>query len=315
VGLHVVYAGTAEFAVPALEALHGSVHPVLAVYTQPDRGAGRGRTLKPSAVKRRALELALPVLQPVALTDPAAIAGLAAFAPQVIVVAAYGLLLPRAALAVPRLGCLNIHASLLPRWRGAAPGARASGAGDEETGVCIMRMEETLDTGPLYACRRAHILASDRAAALSERLAREGAALLVEVLDALAAGDLSPAPQAREGVSYARKLSKREARIDWREPAPVLERRVRAFDPWPVAETTWQGQALRVWAASTASAGPAQAEPGTVLAAGAHGIDVATGAGVLRLERVQLPGRKPLAAADFLRGLGPSSLDGQRLGP
>jgi len=314
VPLAVVYAGTPEFAVPALEAIVAAGHRVAAVYTQPDRPAGRGRALAASPVKRRALELGLALRQPATLADPAEIAALRALAPDVVAVAAYGLLLPPAALAVPRLGCLNIHASLLPRWRGAAPIQRALLAGDAETGVSIMRMEAGLDTGPVYATERLPIGPRDTAGELGARLAALGARALVDTLAALEHGAPAAVPQPAEGVSYARKLDKREAPLDWTQPAAALERQVRAFVPWPVAETRWRGAPLRVHAA-LAVAGAAGAAPGTVVAADAAGLEVATGDGRLRLTQVQVAGRRVVAAAEFARGEarhGP--LLGERLG-
>ncbi len=298
--LTVVYAGTPEFAVPALEAIRAAGHVLAAVYTQPDRPAGRGRALTASPVKRRALALGLAVEQPATLNDPAALARLAALAPDVMVVAAYGLLLPPAVLAVPRLGCVNIHASLLPRWRGAAPIQRALLAGDEVTGISIMRMEAGLDTGPVYATVRVPIGPAERAERLTAELALVGACALVATLAALEQGSATALPQPSAGVSYARKLDKREAPLDWSKPAAELERQVRAFVPWPVAETLWRGAPLRVHAAEVV-AGASGAAPGTVLGADAAGIEVATGAGQLRLLEVQLAGRKVVGGAEFAR--------------
>ena len=312
--LAVVYAGTPEFAVPALEAIVAAGHRVLAVYTQPDRPAGRGRELAASPVKRRALELGLAVEQPATLKDAATLARLAALRPDVVVVAAYGQLLPPAALAVPRLGCLNIHASLLPRWRGAAPIQRALLAGDEVTGVAIMRMEAGLDTGPVYRTERVPIGPRDTAGELTTRLARVGAGALVATLAALEAGTPVAVPQPAAGASYARKLEKREAELDWTQPAAVLERAVRAFLPWPVAETRWQGAQLRVRAAE-AVPGAAGGAPGDIVAAGRAGLEVATGDGRLRLTQVQLAGRNVVTGAEFAQAearRGP--LVGARLG-
>jgi len=298
VPLAVVYAGTPEFAVPALEALVAAGHRLLAVYTQPDRPAGRGRALTAPPVKRRALELGLAVRQPATLKDAAAAAALAALAPEVMVVAAYGLLLPPAVLAVPRLGCVNIHASLLPRWRGAAPVQRALLAGDAVTGVSIMRMDEGLDTGPVYATVPVAIGPRDTAAALATRLAEVGAQALLTTLAALGRGAAVATPQPAAGASYARKLDKAEALIDWQCAAAAIDRQVRAFLPWPVAETRFRGAQLRIHAAEPV-AGAAPAPPGTVLAAGAAGVDVATGAGGLRLLRLQLAGRGVVSAGEF----------------
>jgi methionyl-tRNA formyltransferase len=312
VPLAVVYAGTPEFAVPALEAIAASPHALKAVLTQPDRPAGRGRALRMSAVKRRALELGLAVLQPPTLNDPAALQALAACAADVFVVAAYGLLLPPAVLALPRHGCINIHASLLPRWRGAAPIQRALLAGDRETGVAIMRMDAGLDTGPVYAAERMAIAPSDTAASLASRLAVRGAALLVATLDAIEAGTARAVPQAAEGITYAHKLEKSAALIDWSRTAEQLDRQVRAFLPWPVAETRLRGAQLKIHAAVAIEGGAAP--PGTITAVGPLGIEVATGAGQLRLERVQLAGRAVVGAAEFARAAaGQGPLVGARL--
>lgn len=299
--LSIVFAGTPEFAVPALEALLRSEHRVVAVYTQPDRPAGRGQKLTFSPVKRCALEHGLHIEQPPTLRDPAHIARLKTFEPDVMVVVAYGLILPQAVLDVPRLGCINIHASLLPRWRGAAPIQRAIEAGDTETGVTIMRMDAGLDTGPMLLERRVPIEPADTSASLHDRLAQLGAEALLEALCGIADGSLSARPQPAEGVTYAAKVSKEEARIDWRLPAIAIERRVRAFNPWPIAETTLQGQQLRVWGA-VARPQSSDASPGKVVAVDEQGIHVATGAGTLVLTRVQLAGRKPTSAPDFARG-------------
>ncbi len=296
----VVYAGTPEFAVPALDALAASGVRLTAVLTQPDRPAGRGRALAASPVKARALALGLPVLQPATLKESAALEALAALAPDVLIVAAYGLLLPAPVLALPRLGCINIHASLLPRWRGAAPVQRALLAGDAETGVAIMRMEAGLDTGPVYATRRVPIESRDTGGSLTLRLAGAGATLLIEALEAIVAGTSEAVPQEASGITYARKLEKAEAPLDWRRSALELDRQVRAFVPWPVATTAWNGTTLRVHAARPVE-GPFAASPGTVLAQNAGGIDVATGAGVLRLEKVQLAGRGIVGAAELAR--------------
>jgi len=297
----IVYAGTPEFAVPALGALVAAGYAVAAVYTQPDRPAGRGRALTASPVKQAALALGLQVQQPTTLRDAHAAANLGEFAPDIMVVAAYGLLLPPAVLAVPRLGCLNIHASLLPRWRGAAPVQRAILAGDGATGTSIMRMEAGLDTGPVHLSETLAIGPRDTAATLTEALARQGSAALLRVLESLARGDAPPPwPQPAGGVTYARKLEKAEARLDWARPAAELDRQVRAFQPWPVAETRWRGAQLRIHEAVPLLA-PTAAAPGTIVAAGANGIDVATGAGLLRVIRLQSAGRNIVAAREFVQ--------------
>jgi methionyl-tRNA formyltransferase len=297
-GLRVAFAGTPAFAVPPLAAISASRHPLVAVYTQPDRPAGRGLQVVESPVKQRARELGLPVEQPVTLRDPDAAARLASYRPDLLVVVAYGLLLPQAILDVPRLGCLNIHASLLPRWRGAAPIQRALLAGDRETGVCLMRMEAGLDTGPVMACERIDIGAADTGGTLHDRLAELGGRMIVPGLDALAEGRAGFEPQDAAAATYARKLDKAEARIRWELPAAEIERQVRAFDPWPVAETRLDGAQLRVWRARVEPAS-SPATPGTVLSTRADGIRVMTGRDALVIERLQLPGKRPLDARDF----------------
>lgn len=312
--LAIVYAGTPAFAVPALEALLAAGHSVRAVYTQPDRPSGRGRALLPSPVKACATHHGLPVCQPEHLGDAAAAADLAAFGADIVVVAAYGLILPPALLAVPRLGCLNIHASRLPRWRGAAPVQRALLAGDAETGVGLMRMEAGLDTGPVYASGVCPVTAADTTATLTARLAQLGAETLVAALPEIAAGTRAAVPQSDEGVRYAHKVTKAEALVDWHRPAVDLERAVRAYQPWPIAETRWRGAQLRLHAAELGG-GSVSAPPGTVVAASAAGLEVATGAGCLRLLRMQLAGRGVVSAREFLQSesrLGP--LTGARLG-
>ena len=298
--LTVVYAGTPEFAVPALEAIVAAGCQVPAVYTQPDRPAGRGRILTASPVKLCAQRLGLPVHQPAALRGEAAAPALTALSPDVLVVAAYGLLLPPAILAVPRLGCLNIHASLLPRWRGAAPIQRAILAGDSRTGTSIMRMEAGLDTGPVYATASLPIGPLDTAASLTEALSQQGAQLLLAVLADLLSGAAVAVAQPAAGVCYARKLEKSEAELDWSLTAAELDLRVRAFVPWPVAATGWRGAQLRILEARPVPTA-APAAPGTIVAAGPAGLDVATGAGALRILRLQLAGRNVVTAAEFVR--------------
>lgn len=306
--LRIAFAGTPEFAVPALEALVHAGHTVVGVWTQPDRPAGRGRQIMFSAVKRRAESLGLAVHQPETLKTDATVAELRAAAPEVMVVAAYGLLLPPACLAIPRYGCINVHASRLPRWRGAAPIQRALLAGDTESGVSIMRLQAGLDTGPVYAARSVPILPGDTAGSLHDRLTPLGAALLLEVLQGLPA--LEPVAQDPARATYAAKITRADAELDWTRPAPELERAVRGFNPWPMAWTLLNGEPLRILAAQTL-AKSAAATPGTVLAAGDTGVEVATGAGVLRVVELQAAGRRAMSAGDFVRG---RVLTGTRLG-
>lgn len=297
-GLAVVFAGTPEFALPSLEAIASSRHRLVAVFTQPDRPSGRGRRLTAGPVKERALALGVTVRQPQTLREPDARDALASFAPDVMVVVAYGLLLPPYVLELPRFGCLNAHASLLPRWRGAAPVARAILAGDEVTGVCIMRMDAGLDTGPVMLSRELRIHARTTAGELELRLAEEGGAAVVAALDALAAGRAEFTPQDSRHATYAAKLTKAEARLDWHEAAAALERRVRALNPRPVAETTLDGAQLRIFESQVVPSPPGPV-PGTILSAGAGGIVVMTGEQGLALKRVQLPGRRAVPAAEL----------------
>lgn len=301
-----LFAGSPAFAVPTLQRLVDIGHRPAAVLTQPDRPAGRGRTVGAGPVKQLALDLGIPVLQPATLRTDVAQSQLRECSPDLIVVVAYGLLLPPAVLAMPRQGCVNVHASLLPRWRGASPIQAAIQAGDAETGVSIMQLEAGLDTGPIFATARLTIGADETAGELEARLARLGADTLGNLLEPLLAGQLTAQAQPMDGVTYAGRISKLEARINWHEPAVAIARRVRAFNPWPVAETLLDGQQLRCFAveplgAETPDAGRV---PGQILACDALGLDVQTGAGRLRLRTVQLPGRQRVAAADFARSRG-----------
>ncbi len=308
--LRILFAGTPGFAVVPLEALIAQGFKPLAVLTQPDRPAGRGRELQASPVKRAAEAAAIPVHQPGSLRDAAALELLKSLAPDLVLVVAYGLMLPAAVLELPRYGCWNIHASLLPRWRGAAPIQRAIEAGDAESGVTIMRMDAGLDTGPMLLQRRLTLADNETAGSLHDRLAALGAEALLDCLHRLQAGNPpDPVEQPERGVSYASKLLKEEARLDWREPARLLERRVRAFDPWPVAWCQIGSERTRIWTASLA--GDTAEQPGTVIAANRAGIDVATAAGVLRLLQLQPPGGRILSAAEYLNGRSPPKrLDG-----
>jgi methionyl-tRNA formyltransferase len=316
--LRVAFAGTPEFALPALAALCAQ-HELVGVLTQPDRPQGRGRKLKASAVKAAALARNLPLAQPETLNSEAARAALHGWAPEALIVVAYGLRLPRAILALPRYGCLNIHASLLPRWRGAAPIQRAILAGDRETGVTIMQMDEGLDTGAILGRRALPIAAADTGGSVHDALARLGATALLATLAGIAGGRITPVPQPQEGVTYAPKIEKTEARINWSHDAAAIGRQVRAFNPWPVAETTLEGEQLRIHAAH-----PADETSVNVLRTAAkndkHGVIIAVqddamlvrcGHGVLTVTQVQQPGRKRVSVRDFSHS---HSLLGRRLG-
>lgn len=297
--LRLIFAGTPEFAVPHLRACLAENVEIAAVYTQPDRPAGRGRALAASPVKQAALAAGLAVEQPESLKSPEAQTRLRELDPDLLVVVAYGLILPRKVLAIPRLGCWNVHASLLPRWRGAAPIQRAILAGDAQTGVCLMRMEAGLDTGPVLLRRELDIAADDTGGSLHDKLAALGAQVLGDGLRRTLSGEVLDAePQPETGVTYAHKLDKSEARLDWNESSIALERKVRAFDPWPVAEADLAGERVRVW---TAQALPETgAQPGVVVTATKHGIDVACGEGALRIQRLQRAGGRVVSAADYL---------------
>ena len=307
--LRIAFAGTPEFALPALEALATSGQRLVGVLTQPDRPAGRGRALHASPVKQRALQLGLPIAQPPRLASDEQQVALRAWAPELLVVVAYGLILPPAVLALPRLGCLNIHASLLPRWRGAAPIQRAILAGDHTSGVSIMQLDAGLDTGPLYAQSRFPVPEEMTSAELHLALAQLGAVELLNVIAELERGSARAIAQSGTGVSYAAKLEKREAHIDWSQAATQIARQVRACNPWPVAETLLQGAQLRVWRAR-ASAAPT-ATPGTVLGLQDDALLVACGSGVLGIQELQSAGRRRVTAREFAHG---HALAGLRLG-
>lgn len=294
--MRIVFAGTPEFAAQHLQALLDAGREIVAVYTQPDRPAGRGQKLAPSPVKQLALQHGIAVYQPQTLRDPAAQTELAALTPDLMVVVAYGLILPQVVLDTPRLGCINSHASLLPRWRGAAPIQRAIEAGDASSGVTVMQMEAGLDTGPMLLKVTTTITAEDTGGSLHDRLATLGSQAVVEAVTKLAAGELRGEVQDDSLATYAHKLNKDEARLDWSRPAVELERLVRAFNPWPICHSTLNGEALKVHAAQL---GEGQGAPGSVLAADKSGLTVACGEGALRLTRLQLPGGKPLSFADL----------------
>jgi methionyl-tRNA formyltransferase len=301
--LRIAFAGTPEFALPALDALAASQHRLVGVLTQPDRPAGRGRALRSSAVKQRAIGLDLPVAQPARLASEAERAELGTWRPDLLVVVAYGLLLPSAVLALPRLGCVNVHASLLPRWRGAAPIQRALLAGDASTGVTIMQLDAGLDTGPILAQQALPIPPGTTSAALHGQLARLGAPLLLDVIEALEAGRAQARAQSQEGVSYAPKIERQEAQIDWTSPAERIARQVCGCNPWPVARTLLKGEQLRVWTARAQHQSASLHEPpGTVLGLESGRLLVACGEGVLAIETLQSAGRRVLGASDFAHG-------------
>ena len=307
----ILFMGTPQFAVPSLAALNQQFD-VVAVVTQPDAPAGRGRVLTASPVKQYALEHNLRVLQPETLKPPEAVAELREFTPDVIVVAAFGQILRRDVLGLPPRGCLNVHASLLPRWRGASPINAAIAAGDSVTGITIMQMEAGMDTGPILAQRSEPLRADDTTASLTERLAHVGAALLIETLPRWLSGQITPLRQDETQVTKCSLIRKEDGRIDWTRPADEIERQVRAMTPWPGASTTWQGRQLQVKRARLFSgASEAAMEPGIVSADGAA-VHVQCGAGALELLEVQLEGKRPTPAADFARGQ--RQFDGARLG-
>jgi methionyl-tRNA formyltransferase len=306
-----VFAGTPQFAVPALRALLASRHTVAGVLTQPDRPRGRGRQLMAGPVKQQALAQGLAVFQPASLRSEAGRATVAALAPDVMVVVAYGQILPPELLRMPRLGCINIHASLLPRWRGAAPIQRAILAGDSATGVTLMQMDEGLDTGGILAAQRVPIGERDTAASLQDTLAALGAELLPAVLEDLAAQRLQAQPQPQAGVTYAHKITKAEALIDWNAAADLISRQVRAFNPWPVAETVLGGEPLRIHAAFAADRPGPPAAAGTWLGLTDDALRVACGSGELWVTQVQRAGRKVVTAREFVNAAGS---DRQRFG-
>lgn len=309
--LNIIFAGTPDFAAKHLAALYASEHNVVAVYSQPDRPAGRGKKLSPSAVKSLALEHGTPVFQPESLKQTDAQEELTAIQADIMIVVAYGLILPKAVLETPRLGCLNVHGSLLPKWRGAAPIQRAIWAGDKFTGISIMQMDEGLDTGDVLLEKSMAIPGLATSATLYEDLAELGPEALIEALDNLE--NLEPTPQEEDEVSYAHKLSKEEAQIDWRLSAAQLARNVRAFNPWPVVWFQHNDQAIKVWQAEVLEALD-EHDAGTIIKVDKDGIEVACGEHNLLLGQLQIPGKKPQSVGDIINGKPDLFIVGQKLG-
>lgn len=297
--LRIIFAGTPDFAAQHLDALIKSHHDVIAVYSQPDRPAGRGKKLKASEVKQLALTHDIPVYQPENFKSDEAKQQLADLNADIMVVVAYGLLLPKVVLETPNLGCINVHGSILPRWRGAAPIQRAIWAGDAETGVTIMQMDEGLDTGDMISIATCPIEATDTSASLYTKLAELGPTALIDTLATIADGTATPEKQNDELANYARKLSKEDANIDWQMPAQQIERNIRAFNPWPICFTQMQGNTVKIYAAELVEN---TGNPGEILAADKTGITVATTEGALKITQLQPQGKKPMSAQDFLNG-------------
>ncbi|MCX7114595.1 MAG: methionyl-tRNA formyltransferase [Gammaproteobacteria bacterium] len=317
-GLNIVFAGTPEFGLPALDALLTSQHHVLAVYTQPDRPSGRGQVLQPSPIKLKAQAHHLPVYQPLNFRDPAVVAQLSELAPDLMVVIAYGLILPQSVLSIPRLGCINVHASLLPAWRGASPIQSAILNADDETGVTIMQLDVGMDTGPMLATAVTPIETTDTAGSLHDKLSQLGVAPLLSVLDRLATGEVVATPQPQDNVSYAKKIQKEDACIDWTQSAEHIDRLIRAYQPWPVAYTSVGELRIRVFAAEIDNTlrHPERSEgsPGEIIALNKQGILVAAGHGAIRIKQLQFPGGKVLHVADWLHARSGALTVGQCLG-
>jgi len=297
--LRIIFAGTPDFAARHLQALINSEHQIVGVYSQPDRPAGRGKKLKASEVKALALEHDLPVFQPQSLKTDDALEELSSLNADIMIVVAYGLILPKAILDAPRLGCLNVHGSILPRWRGAAPIQRAIWAGDQQTGVTIMQMDEGLDTGDMLHISRCPIDSTETSASLYAKLAELGPDALIDTINRLANGDITPEPQNDADANYAKKLSKDEANIDWSMDAEQIERNIRAFNPWPVCFTQMRGNTVKIYQANVVKQSGAA---GTVLASDKNGIVVACGKHALSISELQPQGKKPMAINDFLNG-------------
>jgi methionyl-tRNA formyltransferase len=298
--MRIIFAGTPDFAATSLAALLTAEHEICAVYSQPDRPAGRGRKLTASPVKQLALQHKIPVEQPLNFKEETDREKLASYRADLMIVVAYGLLLPQIVLDTPRLGCINVHASLLPRWRGAAPIQRAILAGDNKTGICIMQMEAGLDTGPVLQRAEIPIEATDTGEQLHDKLAKLGAGTLLETLNNFEQLQAKASPQNDAESCYAAKLQKAEANIDWSQSALQIDRQIRAFNSWPVAQTLWQDKMLRIWNAAVIDHHAPKAIPGTIMQIDRDGIDIATGDGVIRVLTLQAPGKKAMPVRDFL---------------
>lgn len=311
--LNIVFAGTSPFAVASLEALIASEHNVTAVYTQPDRPSGRGLKLTMSAVKQAALAHNLPVHQPASLKDKAAQQTLKTLQPDIMIVVVYGLLIPKAVLEMPRFGCINVHPSLLPRWRGAAPIQRAIEAGDTKTGITIMQLDEGWDTGDILTQTTQPILPDDTSQTLHDRLAEKSAAQLVDAVNLMEAHQITPTPQDHHKAIHAEKLVKTEGHLDWQKNAETLSNKIRAFNSWPVAYTTWEDKTLRIWAAQALNE-KTPLLPGTIVTVNKEGLDIACGENtILRILRIQLPGGKPIGISDFIHARGKNLSQGKKM--